>query len=520
MELVRTERAERKLNFFIREGWRYVEPAAFSSNWHIDCMCEHYEAIALGQLKRVIFVLPPRHMKSLGGNVFFPPWVWAQDPERHPIKRELMNHGFQVTPGMFRGPGVKFAYLSYAQDLSNEHSVKSRQLIDSSWYQERWGHRFKLRDDSNRITRFDTIEGGHRLALAFGGKITGFGADIINIDDAHNIKDVESDPVREEVLRVWDEVLPTRLNDPKTGVFIVSMQRSHPRDLIGHILAKDGAYHLVDVSERKSWTVVCLPARYEPDHPTPLRTLTVNSKTGHPWQDPRAPGEPLWQERFPDDVLADWFKSMTSHAAAGQLQQRPTAREGGMFKKHWWGAPVTAAPAAASFNRVRAWDLAGTEESNKADPDWTVGALMSRDPTTNIIYIEDVIRFRGTPGEVEKNILAAAGRDTRATRIRLPRDPGQAGKFQVAHLAGKLAGWIVHPESESQGKTVRAEPYAAQVEAGNVRLVAGPWNEEFVNEHAAFPNAHHDDQVDASSGGFRVLCSIPQQTLTGTMSQH
>jgi len=159
-------------------------------------MCDHYQAIALGQLRRVIFVLPPRHMKSLAGNVFLPAWIWAQDPERHPSRRaELMGHGFQVTPGMLRGPGVKFAYLSYAQDLSNEHSIKCRNLIKSPWYQDRWGVdgvlRYELADDTNRITRFDNQHGGYRLALAFGGKITGFGADILTIDDAHNIKDIE-----------------------------------------------------------------------------------------------------------------------------------------------------------------------------------------------------------------------------------------------------------------------------------------------------------------------------------------
>ncbi|MGC2078640.1 MAG: hypothetical protein WA728_21945, partial [Xanthobacteraceae bacterium] len=156
-------------------------------------------------------------------------------------------------PGTLLGPGVKFAHLSYVQRLSNEHSLACRRLIESDWYQQRWGDRVRL--NYAQIAQFDNCAGGNRRATSF-SSITGFGADIIVVDDAHDIENVDSNTVREATLRVWDEVLPTRLNDPKAGMFIVIMQRSHECDLIGHILAKEfNGMH------------VCLPAKFEGGHP-------------------------------------------------------------------------------------------------------------------------------------------------------------------------------------------------------------------------------------------------------------
>jgi predicted phage terminase large subunit-like protein len=87
----------------------------------------------------------------------------------------------------------------------------------------------------------------------------------------------------------------------------------------------------------------------------------------------------------------------------------------------------------------------------------------------------------------------------------IPQDPGQAGKFQAAYLAGQLRGYSVSSEREEGNKERRADPFAAQCEHGFVKLVAGDWNQAFVDELCAFPNGAHDDQVDAASAAFRAL---------------
>jgi predicted phage terminase large subunit-like protein len=501
-EQVDALRYEDSLGDFIKAAWHHAgEPQNFQSNWHIDCVSDHLMAVARREIKGpgpLIFTLPPRHMKSRGANVFFPAWTWAQNPDP-----DNESHGFNVQPGTMMGPGVKFGYLSYVQKLSNEHSVACRRLIQSDWYQSRWGDRVRL--SYTQIEQFDNLAGGNRRAMSF-SSVTGFGADIIVVDDAHDIKNVESNNMREHTLRVWDEVLPTRLNDPKTGMFILIMQRSHERDLIGHILAKEfNGIH------------VCLPAEFEHKHPyvfmnpkwpVPRKTDSSNGTDGGPkideaWHDFRKEGEPLWKSRFPDEVLKIWAGTMSSHAAAGQLQQRPTAREGGVFKREWFNNPVKRVPY-DHLNLVRAWDLASTSDPSN-DPDYTVGLLMGRDRDTKILYIIDVIRGRFSPGEREQKIISTAILDSTSCTIRVPQDPGGAGKFEAHHLAGLLQGYRVSTEREEGSKENRADPFVAQCEHGFVKMVEAPWNQAFVEELCAFPNGAHDDQVDAVSAAFRSV---------------
>ncbi len=199
--------------------------------------------------------------------------------------------------------------------------------------------------------------------------------------------------------------------------------------------------------------------------------------------------------------------TMSSHVAAGQLQQRPTAREGGLFKRSWFANPVKGAP--QGLRLVRAWDLAGTEAGPGLDPDWTVGLLMGQEPTLRIFYIMDVIRARLSPGEVQRRIKSTAILDGTRCTICIPQAPGAAGKFEAHHYVSELQGYPVVTDREEGSKTRRADPFAAQCEHGFVKLVEGAWNKAFIDELCAFPNGAHDDQVDAASAAFRALCVAP-----------
>ena len=170
-----------------------------------------------------------------------------------------------------------------------------------------------------------------------------------------------------------------------------------------------------------------------------------------------------------------------------------------MFQRSWFEV-VDAAP--ASRRKVRRWDFAATEGAG----DWTVGLLMSE--SGGVYYVEDVVREQLSPAGVERLLRNTAAQDGKAVKIRIPQDPGAAGKSTAAHQIKLLAGYDVRAELETGSKEVRANPVSAQAEAGNVKLVRGPWNEAFLDEVSMFPNGANDDQVDALSGAFASLTAM------------
>ena len=207
---------KRSLKEFTKRAWPTIEPGRdFYDNWHIDAVSEHLQAIVEGDIKRLIINIPPRHMKSISVAVVLPAWTWATQPDK------------------------KFLYASYAGSLSIRDSVKCRRLIDSKWYKEHFGDAFKLTSDQNQKQRFENNKTGQRIATSVDGALTGEGGDIIVIDDPHNVREAESSAVRESVLDWWDQAMQTRLNDPKTGAFVIIMQRVHENDLTGHILRNE-----------------------------------------------------------------------------------------------------------------------------------------------------------------------------------------------------------------------------------------------------------------------------------------
>ena len=260
---IEQELAERSLWEFTRQMWPWIDPAPFKDNWHIGCIAEHLEAVNLGQIHRLIINIPPRHMKSSAVAVAWPVWTWIRRPETHLL-----------------GPQVQFLFASYAQALSIRDSVKCRRLIDSPKFQERWGDRFSLTTDQNTKGLFENNHKGRRLAASVDSHLTGEGGNILVVDDPHNVRDKESEIKRMAALDWWDQSASNRLNDSVTGAFVVIGQRVHHQDLCGHLIDKGG------------WTHLCLPARYESDHPH----VSIHDQR-------TKDGDLLWESRFPEETL-------------------------------------------------------------------------------------------------------------------------------------------------------------------------------------------------------------------------
>jgi len=203
-------------------------------------------------------------------------------------------------------------------------------------------------------------------------------------------------------------------------------------------------------------------------------------------------------------MLAEKMKEMDYDKYLNIWMGQPRiAKEGGVFTTKNVSY-IDVMPIGGRF--VRAWDFASTayDEKKGNDPDYSVGALLHVDYEGRYT-ICDIVRFRGMPEEVENTLLATATRDGLSVLQSLPVDPGAAGKFMAQHLTRKLSGFRISSSPESGDKVTRAEPFAGQLNSGNVKMLRAKWNEELIKELEGFPNCSHDDQCDSLSRCFMEL---------------
>jgi len=293
------ERLEGSLIEFFAAAWSNIDPAPYAPNWHLDAIAEHLEAVSFGEIKRLVVNIPPRHAKTLLAGVAWNAWTWAQEPDPD----------FPLI-----GPQVKFLCLSYGNQLSLDTATTARRLIQSEWYLKRWGDRVALRGDQEAKQKFDTLAGGTRISSSFGGAVLGRGGDIRIIDDPHKVDEAESEEVRASVIQEYDETLKARVTDPKNTAEVLIMHRVHSEDLTRHFTKDGDCVHLM------------LPAEFDPGR----RCVTALD-----WKDPRKKeGELIWPEKWGKEELAP-FKRIP-YLWAGQYQQEPTPRGGGIIKSESW----------------------------------------------------------------------------------------------------------------------------------------------------------------------------------------
>jgi predicted phage terminase large subunit-like protein len=460
VEELATQTAESSLRAYLVQAWAVLEPGtAFTPGWHLDAICDHGEAVLTGAIKNLVINIAPRHSKSTVISKALPTYAWIRQPE------------------------LRFMYASYADRLSVEHAVQSRQVIASPWYQTRWGHIVELTGDQNLKSYYQNTRRGYRIATSITGTVTGFGADILVGDDLHNLQDIDSDVIRTRDRNWYREVWTTRLNDPKTGRKIYIGQRGHPDDISADLIAS-GDYE-----------TLILPTEYIP---TPY--VSVRG-----WRDPRTtPGELLCPARFGAEENARAKRELGPKYFA-QHQQTPAPPGGALFQRDWFPI-VDAVPADAQVvRRVRGWDAAGTEGGG----DWTVGVRLAR-TKDGLIYVEDVVRAQVGPGADEALLKQTADLDGRAVEIIEEEEGGSSGKKVIAAHAKVLAGYSYKGERSTGDKVTRAKPFVAQARVGNVRLVRGPWNKLYIDELAGFPGAPYDDQVDATTKAFNEIALAPE----------
>jgi predicted phage terminase large subunit-like protein len=477
LEAIKREQKRRaasaSLYEFVRQAWHVVEPGVpFIPSWHIEEICEHLEAITAGEIRKLLINIPPRHSKSTIVSVMWPMWEWLTDPSH------------------------KYLCASYSGTLSIRDNLKARRLIQSPWYQERWGHMFRLAGDQNAKQRFENDKTGYRLATSVGGTATGEGGSRLILDDPHSAQEAQSDVIRDSALEWFDMVWSTRLNDPKKDAMVTIMQRLHERDISGHILADIGG-----------WEHLMIPAEWD----------GTRRKTSLGPYDPRqSKGELICPERFGQKEITELKQLLGSYGTSGQLQQDPVPSTGGILKtKEFQLWPADKGLPQCEYI-LQSYDCAFTEKTSGDPTACSVWGIFSHNSQRNAMLIDAwdehlsypelrsrVIKDWSTEygGTTVKDGLRTARRadrilveakasgqsllqDLRLAKVpAIGYNPGNADKISRAHQASPTLemGFLWLPES---GKN-RGQPVS--------------WAQAFLKQLAKFPVAEHDDYVDTFS---------------------
>jgi len=474
LDLIKREQlrraAEGSLYEFVKQAWPVVEPGIpFIASWHIEVICEHLEAISSGDLRRLLINIPPRHSKSTIVSVMFPCWEWLAQPEH------------------------KYLCASYSGSLSIRDNLKARRLVQSPWYQERWGHMFALAGDQNAKQRFENDRTGYRLATSVGGTATGEGGSRLILDDPHGAQAAQSDVMRASDIEWFDVVWSTRLNNPKTDAMITVMQRLHEKDVSGHIL-----------EDIKGWEHLCIPAEWDG---TPRKTVLGA-------YDPRkTKGELICAERFGPKEIQNLKQLLGTYGASGQLQQDPVPQGGGILDAKCFKLWPHDQPLPQFEYIVQSYDCAFTENTSGDPTAFTAWAVFTLNKRRCVMLIDAWDEHLSYPKLRKKAIdewnteyggSVRGGQPVRPRRsdrvlveskasgqsllqdfrqANIPAvgyNPGNADKVSRAHQAAPTLelGLIYVPESKKNpGHAVS-------------------WAQGFLTQVAKFPVAEHDDYVD------------------------
>jgi len=284
---------EEDLWAFVCHFWDIVEPSnPLIDGWVPKAVCLHLQAITEDKIQRLLVNVPPGCMKSLLSCVFFPAWEW----------------------GPRNMPSTRYAAFSYTSTLTERDNDRLMHLVNSPRYQEFWGDRFQAYGGQVKVKNDHT---GWKLATSISGVGTGERADRLLLDDLNNVKEAESKAILESTNKWIREVMPTRLNHLARSAIINIQQRTAEDDATGTL-----------ITARDDWTWLMIPMLYDPGR---------HCSTDIGWSDPRSVEfEPCWEERFPAEEVKKLEREMGPYAWAGQMQQSPAPRGGGIIKTEWW----------------------------------------------------------------------------------------------------------------------------------------------------------------------------------------
>ncbi|ATE66199.1 phage terminase large subunit [Rhizorhabdus dicambivorans] len=411
---------------------------------YIEAICYVLQELAEGRIKRLIITVPPRHGKSEITAASFGSWMFGQDPS---LKIMLASYGIELS-----GPQVANAKAIIASD-------RFRRIFP----------RTRIKRGMNRADVFGTTAGGEFRAVSQGGAATGFGADILIVDDLSKADEALTFAGREKAITFYRNSLPSRFDNPADGRVIVIQQRLHEEDLVGFLLDVGGFYHLN------------LPAMAEFDEVIPL-------SGGREWY--RRKGDLLDPIRFPQSYLDHQRLLMGNRFYAAQYQQDPIASDGSLIKWAWFGQYSRVKNRSYYLKIVQSWDPAITERIHS---DYSVGQTWGyRDGKW---YLLDLIRAKLEYPRLRERVLEWH-RQWRADALLI--EGVSIGLSLAQDMRREMLPGKIVSETPRGSKQDRLASRSAQLETGDYLLPeAAPWLADFRRELLAFPDGRHDDQVDA-----------------------
>lgn len=434
-----------------------MPPKSFHPNWHHGAMAYHLQQCLDGQIKRLIVTIPPRSLKSITASVAFPLFALGRELEQQII------------------------CASYNEDLARTLANQRMMVLQADWFSKAFPHLASNIIAPTKTMDLTTSKNGGIFATSVGGTLTGRGGNIIIIDDPMKASDINSVAEMQRVASWYRESLISRLNDKKTGVIIVIMQRLHVDDLVGQILTLD------------DWVHLNLPAISQEN-----MLVHVNDHQDIEWP----AGVALHEEREGLAELEKTRKSMGSYHFQAQYLQDPLPAEGNLVKRSWFKRYSEKLQATDFEFVLHSWDTAiGVRGTN----DYSVCTAWGK--RENAYYLLDVWRERVDFPELQRRVRLLAARDN-PNKIVIEAAPGGQSLIQFLRSETTLPIVEMPPKGDKQA---RLEAVSAYFEGGRVFLPEdADWLAAYETELCGFPGAAHDDQVDSTSQALLTLATEPQ----------
>lgn len=442
--LVKAELCRRSFYYFVQQFWSEIIHEKPVWNFHIEFLCKELQQIAERVKRRepteyeyYIINIPPSSSKSTIISQMYVAWTWTIDPTQ------------------------RFICGSYSKDIARKDASFAQTILNSDKYKLFFP---SLSLNKDAVDLIKNNKGGERFATSVGGSVTGIHGHQLIIDDPLNPQQ-SSSKVERDTANGWvTTTLSNRKVNQEVTPTIVVMQRLHEDDTTGYLIKRGVSYKHI-----------CLPAELDEN----VRPLSLAQHYQDGLFDPI---------RLSRDTLNKKKVTLGSYGYAGQMLQRPSPLEGGIFKKAWFKIcdPQSVPKLAVNF----VVDTAYTSDE-KNDPTGIMGYV-----SNNNLYITNFRKGHWEFLDQCKHIEEFTKENGYSVNSIIEAEPKASGKDVVNTLKKQTNLNIKEAKNPTKDKEARANDISPYVESGRVYLVRGGWNDDFIEQCATFPNAKHDEEVD------------------------